>query len=151
MNTKEISNCLNTELEILNKLKSSAMEKQKALICSDSGGIDLFTHQEEALLAELRKVEADRLKLLNNVKDEFQLMEINNQQFKLSNILAGKIVKEDLDTITLQEFHLRNIIIQLKEINQQNQLLVQNSLEFINETMLTLLGTRKHSLVDRRI
>jgi hypothetical protein len=151
MNTKEISKCLTAESEILSKLRDIALEKQKALICSDGNGIEVYTQQEEHLLSELRKQEAERLGLLKKVVDEFQSMEESYQKMRLSNILAGKVVKEDLDNLISQENYLKNVVLQLKEINQQNQLLIQNSLEFINETMITLLGNKKRFIVDRKV
>ena len=151
MNIKEISKCLTAETEILSKLRDIALEKQKALICSDGNGIEVYTQQEEQLLSELRKQESERLNLLKKVIDEFQGMEENYQKLRLSNVLAGKVVKEDLDNIISQENYLKNVVLQLKEINQQNQLLIQNSLEFINETIITLLGNKKRFIVDRKV
>jgi hypothetical protein len=70
---------------------------------------------------------------------------------KLSSVLAGKIIKEELDIIISRENHLKNIVLQLKEINRQNQLLIQNSLSFINETIITLLGNKNKIIVDRKV
>jgi len=151
MNTKEILNCLNNEAGILSNLKNTIVEKQKALIASDGSGIDLLSHQEEALLAGLRKSETERLTLLHNIMEEFRYMEETNQQPKLSQIIEGKVVKEDLEKIRSAEEYVKNLVKDIKEINRQNQLLIQNSLEFINETILALLGNRKRSFVDKKV
>jgi hypothetical protein len=151
MNTKEILNCLNNEAGILSNLKNTIIEKQKALIASDGNGIDLLSHTEESLLAELRKSETERLTLLRNVMEEFRFMEETNQQPKLSQIIKGKVVKEELEKISTAEEYVRNLVKDIKEINRQNQLLIQNSLEFINETILALLGNRKKSFVDKKV
>ncbi|RJP73240.1 MAG: hypothetical protein C4539_01855 [Ignavibacteriales bacterium] len=151
MNTKEILNCLNNEAGILLNLKNTIIEKQKALIASDGNGIDLLSHTEESLLAGLRKSETERLTLLHNLKEEFRYMEETNQQPKLSQIIKGKVVKEELEKISSAEEYVRNLVKDIKEINRQNQLLIQNSLEFINETILALLGNRKKSFVDKKV
>jgi basic membrane lipoprotein Med (substrate-binding protein (PBP1-ABC) superfamily) len=151
MNTKEISECLSSEIEILTNLRDTALEKQKALICSDGNGIEIYTYNEEQLLSELRKKESQRLDLLKKVSEEFQFMQYDRYMIKLSKVLAGKVLKEELDTIVSRENHLKNLVLQLKEINRQNQLLIQNSLEFINETIITLLGSNKKIIVDRKI
>jgi hypothetical protein len=151
MNTKEISECLTSELVILTSLRDTALEKQKALICSDGNGIEIYTYKEEQLLSELRKKESERLSLLKKITEEFQSMKDEKYMIKLSNILAGKIIKEELDIIISRENHLKNIVLQLKEINRQNLLLIQNSLSFINETIITLLGNKNKIIVDRKV
>ncbi len=113
-----------------NKLKKCIVEKQKALIASDGSGIDLYSQQEEKLLSELRKGESERLSILNKIVEEFKYMEETNQQPKLSQILKGKVVKEDLEKISTAENFVRGMVKDIKEINRQNQLLIQNSLEF---------------------
>lgn len=151
MNTKEILNCLSNEAAILSTLKSTIVEKQKALIASDGSGIDLLSRKEEELLADLRKSESLRLSFLREVMEEFKYMEKTNQLPKLSQIMKGKVVKEEFEKISAAEDYIRNLVKEIKEINRQNQLLIQNSLEFINETILALLGNRKKSFIDKKV
>ena len=51
MNTKEISDCLTAELGVITNLRDTALEKQKALICSEGNGIEIYTYKEEQLLS----------------------------------------------------------------------------------------------------
>jgi hypothetical protein len=151
MNTKEIIKCMELESETLIKIRDVALEKQKALISSDINGIQNFTHLEEELLSNLRDLESSRMEMLKQVTNELNYIEENYHRIKLSNLLAGRIIKEDLDKIVSLERFLKNTILQLKEINQQNQLLIQNSLEFINEAIISLLGNKTKSIIDRKI
>jgi hypothetical protein len=151
MNTREIIECMELESETLIKIREVALEKQKALICSDVNGIQNFTHIEEELLSGLRELESSRLNLLMQVTNGLNNIEEDYHKVKLSNILAGRIIKKDLEKIISLEVFLKNTILQLKEINQQNQLLIHNSLEFINEAIISLLGNKKKSIVDRKI
>lgn len=151
MNTKEISDCLTAELGVITNLRDTALEKQKALICSEGNGIEIYTYKEEQLLSELHKKESERLDLLKRAIDEYKYEYDEKYIIKLSKVLAGNIGKEELENIVMKENHLWNLVFQLKEINRQNQLLIQNSLEFINETIITLIGNKKKVLVDRKI
>lgn len=119
----ELKEILNEELQIYKELSQITYEKTQTIIDNDTEFLDKITRREEELILEITQWEKKREELLNSwgLDKNTPLNQI------ISNIPAED--KKELEEIKEELF---KILKEIKERNELNNVLIRDSLEYID-------------------
>lgn len=139
------------QIDNLNNFLSILKDLQKAIVQNDLEQIELNVELEEKALNRIKLCEDKRFEALNVALNHY---EIEADKTEALDKLADAILAIDQDAY--QEFNrLRaNLLEKVKEvllINQQNEIIINNSRKFIRDLIKNVLGTKKESFLDRKI
>ena len=139
------------QIDNLDHFLSILKDLQKAIVQNDLEQIELSVEQEEMVLNKIKLCEDKRLEAINIALNHY---EIEADKTEALDKLADVILAIDPDVY--QEFNrLRtNLLEKVKEvllINQQNEIIINNSRKFIRDLIKSVLGTKKESFLDRKI
>lgn len=139
------------QIDNLDHFLSILKDLQKAIVQNDLEQIELSVEQEEKVLNKIKLCEDKRFEAINIALNNY---EIEADKTEALDKLADVILAIDPDVY--QEFNrLRtNLLEKVKEvllINQQNEIIINNSRKFIRDLIKSVLGTKKESFLDRKI
>ncbi len=136
----ELIKILNTEADNLSDFLGLAKEKTQVIVENDVKSLQKIVELENILASRQNKLEKSRIAIMADIamvlnKD---LKELTLK--RLAEIISIGNEKEEL--LKLQE-KLKLITEQLKQANDVNKLLIENSLEYIEFTMNVIRGVAK--------
>ncbi len=138
----ELIDILNYQKECFDGLYTLAQYKEQAIIQKDLELITEIVKKEEEFIGRVNNLDKKRESML---KDIAIVIRINPNKIKLSDIIE-KIGKDNEAAVSLSL--LREELIdkteKLKQQNEMNSLLINQSLEFVNFTINALEGLRGH-------
>ena len=151
MDLKELLISIRRQEENLNSLYSVLSHKQKAIIEGKVEKIEELIFEEEKLFKSIEFQERHRVEMLRNYSQrlnlKFQHQNLNDFLIELKPRLDPKFYNE---LITVR----KNIIEMVRKVglvNNQNRILITQSINFVKTTITSLVDARKNSLVDRRM
>jgi len=151
MEIKNILKILKDQYRNLNDLFKIAIEKQKALVKINNTLLDKCIKSEEKLLLNIQQTEKNRLDFIKEFIDSFNY-DIENADLRdVMKSIKNNLSEEDLNLMTKYEEKIKGIIIALSKLNEQNLFLIQNSKQFITDTINSLLSKHKKSLLDVKV
>lgn len=150
MNIEKLITVLEKQNLNLEKLLQTALEKQIALVNCNNDNIKESVSKEEKILLSIQIAEETRLKLMEELFDEYK---IENERYKLEILIEN--IKSKLDSkiykiIKTLELSIKKTIKEIQKVNQQNLILIQQSRNLVNETITALLNSKKRAIVDRK-
>lgn len=118
---------LEVEIAIYKEIDKLAEEKKQVIISNDLKNLEKFTEFEEKMVFELGKAEKER---------EFIIEEIAKEMGKSKNITVTEMLESipaqfALEIKKLKE-ELLDVVNSVKEKNEVNNLLIQESLNYVN-------------------
>lgn len=124
--------------------------KQLALVGTLDMKLDELIAKEEKILLTVNEAEKERRDSVEDI-----LMhdgkEVNSARLpKMSELLKEKISSEELERIEAIEADMRETAAKIKKTNERNLFLIKHMRQFVNETMMTLFGSRQRSFIDRK-
>lgn len=145
---------LNLSIEQIDNLKNFLVilkDLQKAIVQNDLEKIEITIEQEEKALSRIKLCENNRIEAIKLALDHY---EIEADKTEALDKLADVILAIDPDVY--KEFNIvrTELLEKVKEvllINQQNEIIVNNSRKFIRDLIKSVLGTKKESFLDRKI
>ncbi len=132
---QELGNTLEKIQGVFQELLRITMEKQKQLVLGNIQEIERLTHEEEGLVFSAGSLENERYKLARQLINDFQLQE----GATLTDIIQVAPEAEKSRLQLLQE-DMRKLADKIDKVNQENILLIEQSLKFINFTVDVLTG-----------
>lgn len=133
---------LSGEVDLLRKLHSALKDEQDALVRGDDGGIGDTVQVQIGVIKDLVALEEER-------RAAFRAMcpgEARDSEIKLDTIigLAGGAQAEHLETMRTS---MRGVLKSLGEVNRQNDVLIRQSLSYVDRTLRALAGENAGSEV----
>ncbi len=150
MNIEKLITVLEKQNINLEKLLQSVLEKQIALVNCNNSNIKESVSKEEKLLLSIQVTEEARLKLMEELFNEFNIKNVRYKLEVLIENIKNKIDNNIIKIISSLEISIKKTIKEIQKINNQNLVLIQQSRSLINETITILLNSKKRAIVDRK-
>ncbi|MFZ1292261.1 MAG: flagellar export chaperone FlgN [Melioribacteraceae bacterium] len=150
MNIEKLITVLEKQNINLEKLLQSVLEKQIALVNCNNNNIKESVSKEEKLLLSIQVTEEARLKLMEELFNEFNIKNVRYKLEVLIENIKNKIDNNIIKIISSLEISIKKTIKEIQKINNQNLVLIQQSRSLINETITILLNSKKRAIVDRK-
>ena len=143
LNDEQIKN-LDNFLSILKNL-------QEAIVHNDIEKIELTIEQEEKVLNRIKLCEKTRFDALKTLFNQYG---IEAEKTEALDELGKVILKSNPEAYRKFNQMRANLLEKVNEvllINQQNEIIVNNSRQFIRDLIKSVLGSRKENFFDRKI
>lgn len=143
LNDEQIKN-LDNFLSILKNL-------QEAIVHNDIEKIELTIEQEEKVLNRIKLCEETRFDALKTLFNQYG---IEAEKTEALDELGRVILKSNPESYRKFNQMRANLLEKVNEvllINQQNEIIVNNSRQFIRDLIKSVLGSRKENFFDRKI
>lgn len=143
LNDEQIKN-LDNFLSILKNL-------QEAIVHNDIEKIELTIEQEEKVLNRIKLCEETRFDALKTLFNQYG---IEAEKTEALDELGRVILKSNPEAYRKFNQMRANLVEKVNEvllINQQNEIIVNNSRQFIRDLIKSVLGSRKENFFDRKI
>ena len=126
---------LSGEVDLLRKLYSALKDEQDALVRGDAEGIKDGVEGQIGIITDLAGLEEERRAAFRGMCPE----EAPDSEIKLETIidLAGGAQAEHLETM---KSSMREVLKSLGEVNRQNDVLIRQSLSYVDRTLRALAG-----------
>lgn len=147
----QILNLSNEQIDNLNNFLSILKDLQKAIVQNDLEKIELTVEQEEKVLNRIKLCEDNRFEAIKVALNHYEIEADKAEALdKLADIILA------IDPEVYQGFNnvRTELLEKVKEvllINQQNEIIINNSRKFIRDLIKSVLGTKKESFLDRKI
>lgn len=143
----ELIETLEQEITAVESLREVILLKQHAIIKHDYDALKQAIKVEETSIQTVRQYEQQRLAFIAHCIDDLD----SKMQMLTLNDLIQQLDDELATLLTKQEQRLQTAMRQVTYINDQNKLLVNNSLNFIKETINIVTDNRTRQLVNKTV
>ncbi|MGE5314682.1 MAG: flagellar protein FlgN [Acidobacteriota bacterium] len=143
----ELIETLEQEIAAVESLREVILLKQHAIIKHDYDALKEAMGVEESAIQRVRQFEQQRLAFIAHCIDDLD----SKMQSLTLNDLIRQLDDELTDVLTRLEARLKTAMQQVTYINDQNKLLVNNSLNFIKETINIVTDNRTRQLVNKAV
>jgi len=150
MTSKMLMEILKTQDLNLDLLIKSLEEQKKAIVRNDYEGLRKLLDDEQRLLKEISIEEANRIKAVNTLVEQFSIEVKNNSLAELMK--AGrKYFPNDFKELQFVRSSLGEKIKKIMNLNSQLKNIISFSRQMVKELIMIIAGPNKHSLVNRRV
>lgn len=119
-------------LNLHKALYTLAVEKKPVLIRGDADTLTKITHQEKKLIKAIETAEAIRIELVREVMAE---RGIALREGTISELIKSLTGAEEKIRLTNHRDQLVRVVTELREVNDLNQQLLEQSLSFVKMTL----------------
>lgn len=127
---------LDRQLAKYTELLEVARGLQKALIKNDITAFEEYLKQEHLLLAEVGKLEEERLSALRDLASRFS---VSLEELSVSK-LAALVPQEFRQVLTDYQNAMTGVLSELKDVNANNADLLQQAVEYISFSFNVITG-----------
>lgn len=140
---EELIDTLNSEEELYRKIIPVEEEKTRAVIANDLNSLEDITVREHDLVDQVAALESKRERVAADIAT---VLGKNSQTITLEEI-AQALKNQPDDRKQLQRVHdrLKQTVARLQEVNDQNRVLLQESMQMIEFNMNVMRSTRMSS------
>ncbi len=125
-NSNQLAEVLTTQIQLSEALLELLKLQQQAIIQSNEEEILNLVRRQQELLQPLSELEKERTKYSKS---------------------AEEFADESMRAL---EIRLKNLVREIVEINNQNRVLIENSIRFVRQTLRILTNDYQRNLVDTR-
>lgn len=150
MKFEKLFEVLEKESKTLQNLLDLVMKKQRVLVQMDRENLDEIIAKEEKLILAVKKDEKARIEVVQSIYDELNLKFENPKLQVLMDNLGENISDDEKARVEEYEYKIKDLTLEISEVNHRNLFLIQHSRNFINETINILLNKKK-SILDKRV
>jgi hypothetical protein len=143
----ELIETLEQEITSVETLREVILLKQHAIIKHDYDGLKEAIRAEETGIQNVRQYEQQRLAFIAHCIDDLD----SKMQMLTLNDLIHHLDGDLTNVLTQQEQRLKTALQQVSYINDQNKMLVNNSMNFIKETINIVTENRTRQLVNKAV
>jgi hypothetical protein len=143
----ELIETLEQEIASVEALREVILMKQHAIIKHDYDALKEAIRVEENSIQNVRRYEQQRLAFIAHCIDDLD----SKMQMLTLNDLIQQLDGDLTNVLTLQEQRLKTALQQVSYINDQNKMLVNNSMNFIKETINIVTENRTRQLVNKAV
>ena len=143
----DLINILEKELISLETLREVVLCKQNAIVKHNYDALKIALTEEEAAIKGVTEHEQQRLAFIAHCIDDLDA--------KMQTLTLQEVVEQlnytRTDELTQLEGRLRNTLQQITYLNDQNKMLVNNSMNFIKETINIVTQNKSRQLINRTV
>jgi FlgN protein len=143
----ELIETLEQEIAAVEALRAVILLKQHAIIKHDYDALKETIDIEETAIQNVRRYEQQRLAFIAHCIDDLD----SKMQMLTLNDLIRQLDGDLTNVLTQQEQRLKTALVQVTYINDQNKMLVNNSMNFIKETINIVTENRTRQLVNKAV
>lgn len=149
MEINQLNKVIKEQHECLQNFLTVVKLQQKSLIENDLEGLEDSIAKEEKILTLLNRIKDEKARVIKNLAEENNIILKN---FSLGDLLENFKNKTEIKFSNLEkvQFSIKNLILQIDKINQQNKILIEHSRNFIKETINILVNKNK-PILDRKV
>jgi len=148
---EELERVMETEVEIGEALLQLLTRKQRSIVGLQSDVLTSLVVQEETLLKPFQELEAERTRLTSELMGDGARVQGENPQDISVVRLLDYLGAGDAVRISTMAARLRTVVERILHLNNQNRLLLQRSLRFVQETLRLVTVDHTRQLVDQRV
>lgn len=137
---KNLTDVLSKEYECYRKLLELSNQKTDIVIKNNVDDLQSITNKEHKLASKLVDLEKIRQGLINDIAMVLNIDKTGLNMSKLIELLKG--AEEDQNKLKELKKDINNIIVSLKEKNEQNKRLIEQSVDYINFTVNALRSVK---------
>jgi len=143
--TEELKDILREEAEIYKAMLDLTTKKTDIITTGQVKELDKITQAEQSLIVKIGRLEEIREQVVGNIEKFLQV----DDSINMTKI--GSYLKEE-DRIEVEELknQLVSILNEIKEKNDLNNILIQDSLEYINLNINLLTNATTQSTYDNK-
>ena len=134
----ELISVLNEQSNIYEQLCGISMHKKEMIIINDIEELKKITSSENLLLGKIQRIDKIRVSLIEDIACVLNEEESDITLSALANIINDQ---PDYNAFIEAVEKLRNTLDALKNLNEQNKQLIQNSLEYIDFSINVIRST----------
>jgi flagellar biosynthesis/type III secretory pathway chaperone len=146
---EELEQIMQSEVELGESLLKVIMEKQQSIVGLHGDHLTSLVIQEESLIRPFQHLEQKRVQLARELIGG-QGSDANPVPITLSDILRHLDAPDAL-RITTISMRLRTVSERIIHMNDQNRILLQRSLRFVQDTLRMVTDDHTRQLVDHRL
>jgi len=128
----ELVNVLVEEADLYKELVNIAGQKKELIISNRVDELKATTSQENTTAGKIQRLEKKRLSLICDIANVLNEKEANITLTALANIISDQPEAESLNKVAAR---LKDSLTDLKELNDQNKVLIENALGYIDFSM----------------
>jgi len=151
MDLKELVTSLLRQQENLNTLLTVVGHKQKAIIEGKIEKIEEAIFEEEKLFKSIEFQEKHRIDMLQNYSQRLGLSAKHQHLNDFLSELRPRLDPKFYAEMQAVRANIVELVNNINHINQQNKILIAQSISFVKNTITTLVNAGRNSLVDRRM
>jgi flagellar biosynthesis/type III secretory pathway chaperone len=148
---EELERVMETEVEVGEALLQLLTRKQRSIVGLQSDVLTSLVVQEETLLKPFQELEAERTRLTTELMGDGARVQGENPQGMSVAKLMDYLGAGDAVRISTMAARLRTVVERILHLNNQNRLLLQRSLRFVQETLRLVTDDHTRQLVDHRV
>lgn len=133
---------LDEEQAIYEQFLALGKSKKDAIVQNDIEALKTVTAQENGLAGKVSRIERKRIPLLNDIAE---VMAVKPETLTLAFLVKSLNGQPEADTLNKRMFELRKTVDELKRQNEQNKILLQESLDYIEFSMNVIRGSLSDS------
>jgi flagellar biosynthesis/type III secretory pathway chaperone len=147
---EELERVMETEVEMGEALLQLLSSKQRTIVGLQSDHLTSLLAQEMKLLKPFQILEAERVRLTAELAGKAPGEQAGAPALVSVGILLEHLAAGDAVRISTMAARLRTIVERILHMNDQNRLLMQRSLRFVQETLRLVTEDHTRQLVDHR-
>ncbi len=125
-----------------------ATEKKDILIVGNIDALARVVQQEGELIKRMGKLEAERQQLVNHIIQQY---DIRQNEVRLSDLLAQVPNSPDKEELSQLFVELSALLSEVHSLNELNQQLIENSLDFVNYSIELFTDTEDEQIYQKPI
>ncbi len=137
--TEELISILDDEKENYIELLRHSKDKRKSLIDNKIDELQVLTNKEQIIITKLNRCEKKRTDIVDS------LAAVLNLKSMTVTDIQEKLPKDDAGLIDKIKLEMLSIIDDLREVNKQNELLIQEGLNYTEYTLNVMQGPTQES------
>lgn len=147
---EELERIMQTEVEVGEALLQLLARKQRTIVGLQSDALTALTVQEEHLLKPFEELEAERTRVTAELARGDREPSADHGQGITVNELLERLPAADALRVSTIAARLRTVVERILHMNEQNRILLQRSLRFVQETLRLVTADHTRQLVDHR-
>jgi len=142
--TEDLERVLQTEAALAEALARVVAQKQEAIVGFKGEDLGTLTLREEELVKPLRQLEEERVRIASDIAGA------GAPSIALRD-LTGLMTKKEADRIAPHAARLRTAVQRVVRMNDQNRVLLQQSLRYVRETLRIITDNHTKQLIDQKM
>jgi len=148
---EELERVMETEVEVGEALLQLLSRKQRSIAGIQGDILSSLTAEEQTLLKPLQELEGERMRLAAELVGNASVPATEGTRAVSIEELLDCLGGADAVRISTITARLRKVVERLLQMNEQNRVLLQRSLRFVQDTLRLVTDDHTRQLVDHRI
>lgn len=142
----DLMNVLEDEVLLYNNLLEISRKKTDIIVAGDVNALHELTKYEQEVIAKNLKLEKQRESIIGDIALVLNEKKENLTVTRLIQRLGN--LEKDRDRLKELQIKIKDVLTKLKQSNDQNKVLLEQSMEMINYTMNAIQSTRSFTTND---